>query len=921
MTQNTTGYTDAEIQGATQSLLQTTITYQTDSLGAKEIQVTFDAVQQAAIGVFLLFPTSVFYLIMLGASRLNEQLQVQAQNVLQLLTLLQVSGRQVLPVSNVSALADAGVALQSLQGAAASRSASFGSIASTPAFQQFSSSVSNFLGANGTSVKSGGAIVPTPQDAKKQISILYSQILSTQATLIQLAGFLEEALADYLAADLPAVMSSSVLQSAAQGIATLVNQLSAQSQSEQLSGLRLTTLQLLATRAVVQQVGGFTQPSSIYPLAGTGLPYSDATHLANPASLSSNLYAPYEISTTPLLTITMDGQPTLSRNLNNSQFAEMFGTTLEPFVIDGTNDTLSIKETTSSTTYVFSIPHTTYSAAALVTYLNTVIGPQFTAFAQGTAGNQFIDIRYVGSSPTPTFQAGILFPAVSNSTAFYLGFPIGLGLNARPSTARQVVANLNQFTPTMVASVAVDPIAGGASLNMRSDITDPSRIVVYRTNGNGTVAVTGANSLTLTTPAGLIAAGVKSGDSLVFRAGVNTNTKWIVSTVTDTTVSATGTTTPVAGATTYEIGPTLHVQVGYVLEVPGTGVNHGIYGVTEIGPTALEVPFEFEVDTILHGVIAQGSVPYLFVGNVGQEKPVFSSINTTTASSVSVGGAGASLFFTSPPGTAVGSTPWVQLAETVSGIGLGDTLELYLSAYNVPSSVFQITSVQGDLLGISPAVGDSVTFPFVSDVPPPFALLRSGAYAAYTAFAKQLETWLDLPVNQSNYFPGLQPLLNAVINSAQPTPTQINASIASVQALLNSLVQATSSMPDQTLEFALLGYSVQRVEPVDNLIAMYTDNGSALAIDTLLQGQFSEFFGLTLATSSYGGAMLAQISTVAQQALPVRKTDRTSAVTSPVTGSSSSPDYEYDTSDSETSTPPDVPTNFESTSPSEQSNP
>jgi len=919
MTQNATGYTDGEIQGAVQSLVQTSIPYQTDSLGAKQTQLTFDGVQQAAIGVFLLFPTAVFYAVMLGASRLNEQLQTQAQNVLQLLNLLQVAGRQVLPVSNTSALANAGVALQALQGAAASRSSAFGSIATTPAFQQFSNSVNSFLNSNGSSVKSGGAIVPTPQDAKKQISTLYSQVMSTQATLIQLAGYLAGALADYLSADLPAVMSSSVLQNAAQGIATIVNQLEGQSQSEQLSGLRLTTLQLLATRAVVQQVGGFSQPSSIYPLSGTGLPYSDDSHPALPAVLAATVHAPYEISTTPLLNLAMDGQPAISRNLNNSQFAEIFGTTVEPYTIDGTNDQLKIEETTSATIYTFSIPHASYSAAALVIYLNTVLGPQFTAFAQGTAGNQFIDIRYVGSSPTPTFQAGILFPTVSNSTAFYLGFPIGAGVNARPSTARQVVANLNQITPTMVASVVVDPMVGGASLNMRSETTDPARIVVYRTSGSGTVAVTGAHALTLTTPAGLLAAGVKVGDSLVFRAGANTNTKWSISAVTDTTVSATGTATPVAGTSSYEIGPVLAVSIGYVIEVPGTGINHGIYGITGIGPTSLDVPFEFEVDTLLHGVTAQGGVPYLFIGNVGQEKAVFSSVNTTTASSVGLSGAATALFFSSPPAVAVGSTTWVQLDEVVSGLGPGDTLESYNGSSSQPTAVYQISSVQGDLLGVSPAVGDAATFPFEAHAPAPFALLRSGAYAAYLAFADQLNDWLGLPVNQDRYFPNLQPILNSIINSPQPTPAQINAGIAQVQALLNSLVQASSTTPDQTLEFALLGYSVQPVEPVDNLVTMYTDNGSALAVDTLLQGQFSSFFGLTMATSSYGGSLLSQMSAVAQQTLPVRKTDRTSAVTSPVSGSSASPDYEYDTSDSATGTPPNTPTNMEAVSPTEQS--
>lgn len=915
MSQNTSGYTADEIQGAVQGLMQTSVRYHTDSLGAPQTPTTFSDIQQAALGVFLLFPTAVFYAVLLGASRLNEDLQLQAQQVNTLLNLLQVSGRTALPITDTTPLSNASVALASLHSAAATRSSTFVNVNSTPAFQRFSKNVDSFLATNGSNVKAGGAIVPTPQDAKAQIRILYSKIVTLQASLIQRATYLQKALSDYTAANLPAVMASSVLQNASQNMSALVAQLEPQSPIDRLGSLRDTILQLLATRAVVRQVGGFSQPSSVYAISGDGVPYADAGHPATPASLAATLYAPYEISTSPIIEVTVDGVTSISRNLNNSQFAELFGTSFEPFVITSNNNNFVVEEVVSGTFDTVIFFNGTYTAAALAVVLNNVLNPDFTVFAQGPVGFQYLDVRYTGSA-TPLFKAQIRCPTTAVSASLYLGFPQDAIVSARPSTARQVVANLNQFSPSLLASTVVDPVNGGTGLLMRSEPTDPSRIVAYKARGSGTVAVVGAHTLTLTVDFDLFEAGVETFDVLVIRDGANSNTKWDVGVVTTNVLVATGSGTPVNGVGSFEIGPDL-AQVGYVVEVPGTGVNHGIYGITDVGPTALDVPFEFEIDGVLHGVEAQGGVPYFFTGNVGREKVVFSSVDTSIASSVLVSGAASPLFFSSPPAPAVGATPWVSLPETVPGLGPGDTLELYEVTYNQPSTTLSISSVQEQLLGLNAPVPNDTVFHFVSDSPPPFAILRSGAYAAYLALSQALVAWLALPANQSRYFPNLQPLLSTVVNAPQATPTQVNTAITEAQKLQAVLVQASSPSPTTTLEHALLGYSVNRVEPLDNLVKMYTEKGATRAIDMLLQGQFSGFFGLTQATVSHSGALIDQIQTVAREDLPVRKGDRTSTVTSTVSSSSVSPDFEYDRSDSETGASPNVPTEFEKVSPSE----
>lgn len=1153
MTQATGGYTTDEISSVTSSLVQTSVSYQTDSLGTRQTSVTFDDFQQAAIGVFLLFPTAWAYTVQLGCSRLNESLQTQATNVANLLTLVQAAGRVVQPVSNTAALSNASAALFALQGAASSRTSAFSSVATTPAFQNFSNSVDSFLKSNGPSVVSSGQVVPAPQDAKSQIQTLVPQLVTAQQSLISTATDLSNALTDYNSADLPAVATSSTISNATQNIANLVLQLEGQTPTQQLASLKDTVLQLLAARAVVAQMGGFSPPGSFFPFTGTGTPYSDTTHAANPASLPSTLYAPYNIQGTPALTVTLDGAAPQTANINNGLFAEMSGSITEPFTITGpveatvegtiagpftftsgvntqllftvllpnaplvqvsltttltgsqttaalvtdlttqlnnnypslvglyafssTSGNLTIAATTAASGYGITIgagtmnstvgltsgqyssgsdddhvlavtvtnltnnvsnlyPKSftlgTFSAAAIAAEFNgyaflegdvegpftvtpgetfnftvtsptttvaittTLTGPQsatalasdlnaqlalhypslvgvyeivaisstflavqsvnpasyysitlaagtlnsivglttgetssggiplpFTAYAQGSVGSQFVDIRYSGSSPAPTFQASITFPSADNPMATKLGFTTDYAVQAQPGTARSVAANLNQLflNPALNATVAVDATTQGSNINIRSDTSDPSTFVAYLATGAGT-AVGAGTGITVNTQPGLIAAGVVVGNVIVIRTGANANTKWTITSMTDSSVTASAGSTSVSGSCTYEIGPAFSsLTPGYVIQI-SSGINKGIYTITQKGPTSLAVPFELKVNAIIHGFAQPNGLPYVTTGTVGQEKVVFNSSNVTVSSSVALSGAAVTNFFSSTPATAVGTTPWLQLSAQVAGLGVGDSISYYNTHYNIPDDTYQITSLTNNtLLGLATPISDTLVLNFNDAVPPPFALLESGAYKAFEALSTLLTTWIDQQANQATFFASLTLAMNVIINEGQPTATQINTAINLLTQLQNILVQASSATPDLTLEFALDSYTVNRVPAIDSLIQTYTAKGSTKAVDTLLMGQFAEFFGLDQDGVSYAGAMQSQVRSIAQNDLPVRKVDRTSTVTSPVTGTAQSPDFEYDQSDIDTTTAPDFPTQFDQVSPTTQNNP
>src|SRR5208282_2794310 len=121
MTQPVTGanYSAAEIQAAVMQLVQSQITYPLDTLGVRRTDTTFGDIQQAAAGIFILYPNSPFYVVQLGLNRVQDSITSEAAILDALLAAVQVLARQVLPVTDVSPLFSVQASLQALASAAA----------------------------------------------------------------------------------------------------------------------------------------------------------------------------------------------------------------------------------------------------------------------------------------------------------------------------------------------------------------------------------------------------------------------------------------------------------------------------------------------------------------------------------------------------------------------------------------------------------------------------------------------------------------------------------------------------------------------------------------------------------------------------------------------------------------------------------
>lgn len=1019
-------YSSDEIQASVQKVALTRIRRNIGSLGEKQIAQTFNDVQEAALGIFLLYQTSPFYVAYLGALRLLETVNAQISSLLQFQQALLNAGRRVLPVDNVTPLSNATAALFELQGAVDARGAVFNAIEKTPAFQRFSSNVDVFLSQNGPAIKANGDVAQTPQEAKQVLRSLLSDILSTQVLLQDNAAFLANALSDYTALNLPAVAAQGTVSRASQAVAQLSALLTPLTPADRLEHLRLGILDLLTSRAVIREIGSFKVPAPVFVTDGTATAFADEDHPAIPAVVVADLFAPYSISGSPSMSVALDGGAPTAITLPNSLYASLNGGTFEPFnftdlagmsilgtvadpfaIVLGVNDLLTLyvfdtlvnvstqvfcvltpgvartaaniatdinaalagvglgtqyesvaggagnqrvvirstvtnkgslvrvtigqgtanltlglpagttaAGTDSNLHFIVSpngvpvamdfVPGST-SAAAAAAQINGTLGPNIQAVAEGQLGFQYVTIRYVGPSP---FSATLLLPTASNPAAAVLGLITGATAYARKSTARDLALLLGQLLSSMAASSDVVPIANGSNLLVRSEVSDPSLAVIYKARGTGTVTPGLGNTLTLTDPLGdFITKGLILGDELVFRDGVNLNTLWSITAVTAQSVDATGLAPATAGTAEYEIGPNLAIVVGDVLEVL-SGPQNGVYNIVAVGPRTLSVSFEIELQTSLPGFQTPSFGPRFFVGNVGQERLRLASRSTGADSSITVTGAGAALFFSGGTATAVGTTPWIQLPAAVPSLAAGDVLEEYQTVYNTPSDSFPLQSVEERVIGIQPAaVNLGRTFDLTPDSLVPFSVLRSSAYESFITMASRLTAWGNLSVNQPAFMRELQRLVNIVLFEAAPAPDQVAAAFQEVELLVDALVNTAS--PSTTLSFALEQYVVQPVDQVDALIRSYSEKGAQRAIDILLQGRFSSFFGLDIDGLSYAGALLSQMRAVARNDLVVRKIDRKVTTTSAVQSSSESPDYEYDVSNIEQVQPVDVPNEFE----------
>lgn len=290
-------FTSDEIKEAVEQIVLSEIPRAHDILGSRDVSQTHEKMQEASLGVFLMYRNSPFYILSLATQRLQELLTSEVEIIESLLTAIIATGRVALPITDLTPLANARSALFELESAIGNRTQSFKAIDQVPSYQRYVSNINRFLSTNGANVRDAGQIVQTPQEARNTLSGLINQLKALHIEVRRKVDLLIRARSNYDSASLPSTAAKGVLSRAREALTGRTTELEGLSAEERLSTLRAVVLELLTSKTVVKQYGSFTLKGDKLALEGVGSPYSDDTHLATSASSLATEYT-YPICTT-----------------------------------------------------------------------------------------------------------------------------------------------------------------------------------------------------------------------------------------------------------------------------------------------------------------------------------------------------------------------------------------------------------------------------------------------------------------------------------------------------------------------------------------------------------------------------------------------------------------------------------------------
>jgi len=346
-------FTSEEIQTAVEKLVLSTVRQPYDTLGSRRTDVSFSDVQEAAAGVFILYPKSPYYCVFLGAQRVKEAVTALESSFGGLLTALTALGRDVLPVEDVSSLFNAKSALQALEGAVAKTAPM--DITKLAAYQRFDSELGVFLDIARervvASTSSGIDIVMTPQEARAALPGLLTSYRAAFIALRSSVTKLANALNVYDGVNLPSLVAKGVISKARVVLGDHATELDALSKEDRLLKIRAAVLDCLSAKASVKTFGSFTGMTEFVNLSGNGGPYLDANHPGVAASAVGDVFQPYNIflGVNDGLTVTVDSGTPFNLALSASSIAVLSGQVAEApsnaspdgyFIGNGTNPVL-----------------------------------------------------------------------------------------------------------------------------------------------------------------------------------------------------------------------------------------------------------------------------------------------------------------------------------------------------------------------------------------------------------------------------------------------------------------------------------------------------------------------------------------------------------------------------------------------------
>lgn len=936
-------FSDEELRSVVDSLVPTTSRISYDALGGRRTDIPFNKSQEAALGVFVLFPLSVYYLSLLCAQRLLVSTERVASLIGTIKSSANVLRRRPLPFKDTSSLRNAVVALSEMETSAAT------DVTATSAYARLEKNLNRFLQGAGASLRDGTVIVPTPAESREVIRSKLVELQSSLSALKEAVGYLSLADADAESLSLQAVLRQSVFKNARVLLEARAAELEGKTPAQRLETLRLVTLDVLGTKAAAGVVAALPSLSSLFVLSGTALPYADSTRRATPASLPVELPGPYVLvntgteatSTNVLQVRTVPSGSYEKVYLPESQVPKLQLLQPGPFTITPSNNALSCSINGGAP---LAIPLTLGNRTVedVVADCNVVLGATLYR-----ASKYFAPVLYEGgpctvAGNTVTLSFGS-FPygsslalQVGDTVEFYYG-AANVG-EERTITTAPSAPNYNQFTvsgpPLLPATdqrvrvgnvyrLQFSPVDKRAAVSSRStfQLLTPSSI---EESTNVTLGAFGQPLATgKPTPANTIASFLQQNVAPI--TGSVTTTALRAVTLEPTTgplkvrcyTSREGVT--YAAGTTVQLTASAFVTDRVVLR---DGPDAGAVGVvTSLNPTIATfapllggtatadlVPGELAVGQRF--VIATGintgsyyievagfdeqqlgqpltqtrdaGAPLASAASLEEETLVLSSRDTSLSSFVEVLDTPNTFHLGVGPFSSIATTPYVQLPSVVRGLEEGDQLEVYAVDVYTPTAIHTITEVNDRLITVTPPVDATATFNF-SASSPPFARLKKKNHLRFEEMAVALTAWNE-SIDLTTLNLELNRLANVLLTNENPSDSDIGSFLSAMSALQAKLsVQAATSQSlpvEASLESILASYSCPVVPEVTVLLKTLRELGADRGIEFLLSCRFSSFFGMDQEDSSYAGNLQKRIREVVSQDMPVSKQDRLVALSS-----------------------------------------
>lgn len=540
--------------------------------------------------------------------------------------------------------------------------------------------------------------------------------------------------------------------------------------------------------------------------------------------------------------------------------------------------------------------------------------------------NRILRLIDTGAGASLVLRRSIRLPAsmgIEDKTVVTLGWYPNMAARSRPVAALDVATNIAVSTSRLTAETVFNATRYIGLAH--SSVSNFALVTLYKLQPEVTATSITGFDVTFTAPSETFEA-VDVGDVVVIRSTVtpaDVNKEGVVTSVTTggslDTMVVSFTSAVTLGAMGLEIGPSVTFAFGDVLNIKD-GSNVGRYVVANNQLVGTTSRLEVLLETPLPVPITTGT-SVSFSVELGQEKVRFGSRQQAITSSITVsnpsGQYGAFYFFAAAqlPITRRGTTQYLRfLTDFPTGASLQDIVQFYETAFDTVSRQSTIIGLeQGPrVVKITPGVESTLLMSFESTAMVPFGRIRVAKVADFSAFKGQVDAWLGRTSQQDLWWRGLVSALTPILSNTNPTTAQVNNARNHLLEMLEYLTLAGATqvggVQAATLEYALVNYKVPAEEPVDTLLSTFRNKGADRAIDLLLEGQFSTFFGLNSEGVSYSGTLLAGLRELAREDLPIRKTDRATKMQQKLIGTSGvQADFEFTADNADPGLQPDIP--------------